>query len=68
LIGLYAMSNDLQLSVALKVRPPLLTQCCVMPRCFTKLWADVDVDSQYIGVSAIWTLTTPVPWDATCDS
>jgi hypothetical protein len=24
---------------------------------------DVDVDKQYISTSALWTLTTPVPWD-----
>jgi hypothetical protein len=29
------------------------------------LWCivDVDVDNQYIAISALWTLTTPVPWD-----
>jgi hypothetical protein len=27
----------------------------------------VDVDNQYITISALWTLPTPVPWDATCE-
>jgi hypothetical protein len=29
------------------------------------LWCsvEVDVDNQYIAISALWTLTTPVPWD-----
>jgi hypothetical protein len=25
---------------------------------------DVDVDDQYIDVSALWALTTPIPWNA----
>jgi hypothetical protein len=29
--------------------------------------ADVDVDGQHIAISALWTLTTAVPWDATCE-
>jgi hypothetical protein len=27
----------------------------------------VDVDNQYITISASWELTTPVPWDAICE-
>jgi hypothetical protein len=28
---------------------------------------DLDVDDQCIAISALWTLATPVPWDATCE-
>jgi hypothetical protein len=28
---------------------------------------DADVDNQYIAISALWTSTTPVLWDATCE-
>jgi hypothetical protein len=27
----------------------------------------VDVENQYIAISALRTLTAPVPWDATCE-
>jgi hypothetical protein len=27
----------------------------------------VDVDNQYITMPAFWTLTSSVPWDATCE-
>jgi hypothetical protein len=27
---------------------------------------DVDVDNEYIAISALRLLTAPVPWDATC--
>jgi hypothetical protein len=32
------------------------------------LIASVDVDDQYIAILALWIWTTPVPWDATCES
>jgi hypothetical protein len=28
---------------------------------------DVDVDNQYVAISTLWTLTTPVPWSTTCE-
>jgi hypothetical protein len=28
---------------------------------------DVDVDNEYNDISTLWTLTTPGPWDATCE-
>jgi hypothetical protein len=33
---------------------------------FSVVYVDV-VDNQYIAVSVLWMLTTPVPWDATCE-
>lgn len=30
-------------------------------------YEDVDVDNQYIAIPTIWTMTTPVPWDATSE-
>jgi hypothetical protein len=34
---------------------------------FSEIFVHANIDNQYITISALWTLPTPVPWDATCE-
>jgi hypothetical protein len=51
----------------------LLQSICDRERTFMQVridflaFVDVDVDFQYIAISALQALTAPVPWDAICD-
>jgi hypothetical protein len=59
-----ATSTQQQQSQSSDARPVEHSCNCV---CMLRTRVDVHVDNQHIAISATWALTTPVPWDATCE-